>query len=86
MVLEEYLQGDLAPERLPPAWISSTQFIFQSDDGGLTLYNSSSDNLTQILNNHTVVSNIFTSFRIALISTPRTGLISTPRTGLIRKM
>ncbi|KAL1123724.1 hypothetical protein AAG570_001497, partial [Ranatra chinensis] len=58
MDLQEYLQADLDPDRLPPAWTTPTHFIFQADDGGLSVYNASSDNVTQLVANHTIVSTL----------------------------
>ncbi|XP_044727006.1 inactive dipeptidyl peptidase 10 [Chrysoperla carnea] len=54
MKLDEYLQGELNVERLPPAWISHTHFVFQADDGGLAYLDTSNNNITQLVSNHTL--------------------------------
>ncbi|XP_063236972.1 inactive dipeptidyl peptidase 10 [Bacillus rossius redtenbacheri] len=54
MKLDEYLEGDLNPRRLPPAWISGTRFVFQGDDGGLAVLDTSNDTVTQLVTNHTL--------------------------------
>ena len=55
MLLDEYLQGDLTPNRLPPTWLSSTKFVFQSDDGGLAVLDTSNDSVKSLVTNHTLV-------------------------------
>lgn len=57
MLLDEYLQGDLTPNRLPPTWVSRTQFVFQADDGGLAVLDTSktNDSVTPLVTNHTLV-------------------------------
>lgn len=54
MNLDEYLQGHLNPSRLPPSWVSSTHFVFQSDDGGLTLLDTSNFTISLLVTNHTL--------------------------------
>ncbi|XP_075212470.1 inactive dipeptidyl peptidase 10 isoform X3 [Lycorma delicatula] len=54
MTLDEYLQGDLCPDRLPPTWVTHTHFVFQADDGGLSVYDTRYNNITQLVSNHTV--------------------------------
>ncbi|XP_067002490.1 inactive dipeptidyl peptidase 10 [Anabrus simplex] len=54
MKLGEYLQGDLNPNRLPPAWISHTHFVFQADDGSLRVLDTSNDSVTLLVTNHTL--------------------------------
>lgn len=56
MLLDEYLQGDLTPNRLPPTWVSRTKFVFQSDDGGLAVLDTSNDSVKSLVTNHTLVS------------------------------
>lgn len=56
MLLDEYLQGDLSPNRLPPTWISRTKFVFQSDDGGLAVYEKTNNSVKTLVTNHTLVS------------------------------
>lgn len=56
MLLDEYLQGDLTPNRLPPTWVSRTKFVFQSDDGGLVVFDATNDSVTTLVTNHTLVS------------------------------
>lgn len=55
MKLDEYLQGELSPNRLPPGWISHTHFVFQVDDGALAYLDTSNNNVTQLVSNHTLV-------------------------------
>ncbi|XP_045472394.1 dipeptidyl peptidase 4 isoform X3 [Harmonia axyridis] len=55
MQLEEYLQGDLNPRRLPSSWISSTHFVFQSDDGSLAVLEMGNNITVSVLvTNHTL--------------------------------
>ncbi|PSN56674.1 hypothetical protein C0J52_00051 [Blattella germanica] len=54
MKLEEYLQGELNPRRMPPVWISHTHFIFQTDDGGLAYLDTSNDSVSLLVTNHTL--------------------------------
>jgi hypothetical protein len=56
MKLSEYLQGDLTPRRMPPVWISHTQFVFQTDDGALAYLDTSNDTVSLLVTNHTLVS------------------------------
>lgn len=58
MTLDEYLQGELCPPRLPPAWVSHRHFVFQADDGGLSVYDAHTDLVTTLVSNHTLVSTI----------------------------
>lgn len=55
MLLDEYLQGDLTPNRLPPTWVSRTKFVFQSDDGGLAVLDTANDSVNILVTNHTLV-------------------------------
>lgn len=72
MLLDEYLQGDLSPNRLPPTWVSRTKFVFQSDDGGLAVYETTNNSVKTLVTNHTLVSSFFllpfhsTNFNMAL--------------------
>lgn len=54
--LKFLFQGHLNPSRLPPSWVSSTHFVFQSDDGGLTLLDTSNFTISLLVTNHTLVS------------------------------
>lgn len=56
MLLDEYLQGELTPNRLPPTWVSRTQFVFQADDGGLAVLETTNNSVTPLVTNHTLVS------------------------------
>lgn len=58
MFLDEYLQGDLTPNRLPPTWVSRTKFVYQSDDGNLAVYESTNNTVKTLVTNHTLVSAI----------------------------
>lgn len=56
MRLEEYLQHDVAPDRLPSVWVTNTKFVFQNDDGGLAIFDTAKDNVEILVTNHTMVS------------------------------
>ncbi|CAH1183188.1 unnamed protein product [Phaedon cochleariae] len=49
MQLEELLEGDLNPKRLPSSWISPTHFVFQSDDGSLSILDTSKNISVSVL-------------------------------------
>jgi inactive dipeptidyl peptidase 10 len=55
MNLDEYLQGDLTPNRVPPTWVTTTKFVFQSDDGGLAVLDTANDSVSILVTNHTMV-------------------------------
>jgi hypothetical protein len=55
MNLDEYLQGDLTPNRVPPTWVTNTKFVFQSDDGGLAVLDTANDSVSVLVTNHTMV-------------------------------
>lgn len=55
MILDEYLQGDLVPSRLPSTWVSGSHFVFQSDDGGLAVLDTANDSISTLVTNHTLV-------------------------------
>uniref|UniRef100_A0A1B0D399 Uncharacterized protein n=1 Tax=Phlebotomus papatasi TaxID=29031 RepID=A0A1B0D399_PHLPP len=59
MILDEYIQGDLAPNRLTPTWVTRSKFVFQSDDGGLAVLDTANDSVTTLVTNHTLVCFIF---------------------------
>ncbi|XP_066594146.1 inactive dipeptidyl peptidase 10 isoform X2 [Prorops nasuta] len=54
LTLEECLRGDLTPHRLPPTWISHDKFVYQGDDGSLTLLDTSNNTVTLLVSNHTL--------------------------------
>lgn len=56
MKLDEYLQGDFSPERLPSVWVTNKKFVYQSDDGGLAILDTANDTVTTLVTNHTMVS------------------------------
>ncbi|RZC38500.1 inactive dipeptidyl peptidase 10, partial [Asbolus verrucosus] len=57
MQLDEYLQGELTPRRLPPSWISHSHFVYQADDGSLAILDTSHNfTVTILVTNHTLVS------------------------------
>lgn len=56
MLLDEYLQGELSPNRLPPTWVSRTKFVFQSDDGNLAVYETTNNTVKTLVTNYTLVS------------------------------
>ncbi|XP_072401432.1 inactive dipeptidyl peptidase 10 isoform X1 [Diabrotica undecimpunctata] len=55
MQLEELLEGDLTPKKLPSQWLSSTHFVFQSDDGSLSILDTSKNfSVTVLVTNNTL--------------------------------
>nr|XP_023020216.1 inactive dipeptidyl peptidase 10 isoform X2 [Leptinotarsa decemlineata] len=55
MQLEELLEGDLTPRRLPSSWISSTHFVFQADDGSLSILDTSKNfSISVLVTNNTL--------------------------------
>ncbi|XP_014250064.1 inactive dipeptidyl peptidase 10 isoform X2 [Cimex lectularius] len=54
MVLQEALRPDLKPWRVKPSWASSQNFMFHADDGGLSVYSTTTDNITRLVSNHTI--------------------------------
>ncbi|VEN35413.1 unnamed protein product [Callosobruchus maculatus] len=55
MQLDEFLQGELTPPRLPSSWISPNHFVFQADDGSLSILDTSRNfSLTILVTNHTL--------------------------------
>lgn len=56
MRLDEYLQNEVAPNRLPSAWVTNTKFVFQNDDGGLAIFDTANDSVALLVTNHTMVS------------------------------
>lgn len=49
-------QGELTPSRLNPKWISSKHFVFQQDDGGLAVLDTTDNSVSLLVTNHTLVS------------------------------
>nr|CAD7266721.1 unnamed protein product [Timema shepardi] len=68
MKLDEYLEGDLNPYRLSPTWVSHTKFVYQADDGGLVVLDTTNDTVTPLVTNHTLMLNYYMSNRIDLPS------------------
>ncbi|XKL68722.1 hypothetical protein PGB90_006491 [Kerria lacca] len=55
LCLEDILNTtDIFPDRLPSMWISSTGFVYQNDDGDLSMYNTTSNNVTVLISNYTL--------------------------------
>lgn len=54
MILDEYLQGDLTPTRLEPSWITTKKYVFQSDDGGLSVLDTTTNTVSTLATNHTL--------------------------------
>lgn len=71
MLLDEYLQGDLTPNRLPPTWVSRTKFVFQSDDGGLAVLDTSNDSVNILVTNHTLVMYYHKDLLVCLLPSKR---------------
>lgn len=54
MILDEYLQGDLTPKRLEPTWVTKETYVFQSDDGGLSVLDITTNTISTLATNHTL--------------------------------
>lgn len=54
MILDEFLQGDLTPKRLEPVWVTKQTYVFQSDDGGLSVLDTASNTINTLATNHTL--------------------------------
>ncbi|CAG5099855.1 Similar to DPP10: Inactive dipeptidyl peptidase 10 (Homo sapiens), partial [Cotesia congregata] len=54
LTLEECLQEDLSPRRLPPAWVTHDKFVYQADDGSLALLDTSNNSVSLLVSNHTL--------------------------------
>ncbi|CAH1391632.1 unnamed protein product [Nezara viridula] len=52
--LQEVLQGEIAGSRLSPAWVSGSHFLFQADDGGLSVFSTVTGNVSTLVSNHTL--------------------------------
>lgn len=55
LTLDECLRDDLTPHRLPPTWISHEKFVYQADDGSLTLLDTRKNIVSLLVSNHTLV-------------------------------
>ncbi|XP_055534816.1 inactive dipeptidyl peptidase 10 isoform X3 [Wyeomyia smithii] len=55
MNLDEFLQKDVVPQRLPSIWINSNKFVFQSDEGGLAVLDTAKNSVSILVTNHTLV-------------------------------
>jgi len=56
MKLEELLAGDFASEKLTPSWVSARHFVFQTDDGSLSVLDTNNGSVSLLVTNHTLVS------------------------------
>ncbi|XP_046816515.1 dipeptidyl aminopeptidase-like protein 6 isoform X6 [Vespa velutina] len=54
LTLDECLRDDLTPHRLPPTWVSHDKFVYQADDGSLTLLDTSNNTVSLLVSNHTL--------------------------------
>ncbi|XP_055534810.1 inactive dipeptidyl peptidase 10 isoform X1 [Wyeomyia smithii] len=54
MNLDEFLQKDVVPQRLPSIWINSNKFVFQSDEGGLAVLDTAKNSVSILVTNHTL--------------------------------
>jgi len=54
MILDEYLQGDLIPRRLPSSWVTTQKYVFQSDDGSLAVLDTTTNLVKVLVTNHTL--------------------------------
>lgn len=46
---------NIFPERLPSMWVSTSGFAYQNNDGDLSLFNTTSGNVTVLISNYTLV-------------------------------
>ncbi|KRF98607.1 uncharacterized protein Dwil_GK27651, partial [Drosophila willistoni] len=54
MILDEYLQGELTPTRLQPSWVTTKKYVFQADDGGLAILDTTTNSINILVTNHTI--------------------------------
>ncbi|XP_030383907.1 inactive dipeptidyl peptidase 10 [Scaptodrosophila lebanonensis] len=54
MILDEYLQGELTPTRLQPSWVTTQKYVFQADDGGLAILDTTRNSINILVTNHTI--------------------------------
>uniref|UniRef100_A0A8D8RBP9 Inactive dipeptidyl peptidase 10 n=1 Tax=Cacopsylla melanoneura TaxID=428564 RepID=A0A8D8RBP9_9HEMI len=54
MHLDEFLRGEMVPEKLVPSWVTASQLVFQGDDGNLYVLNGGNDTLAVLVTNHTL--------------------------------
>ncbi|XP_011168172.2 inactive dipeptidyl peptidase 10 isoform X2 [Solenopsis invicta] len=54
LTLDECFRDDLTPRRLPPAWITHEKFVYQTDDGSLTLLDTRQNVVSLLVSNHTL--------------------------------
>ncbi|XP_034669509.1 dipeptidyl peptidase 4 isoform X1 [Drosophila subobscura] len=54
MILDEYLQGELTPTRLQPSWVTPQKYVFQADDGGLAILDTTTNLINILVTNHTL--------------------------------
>lgn len=54
MKLDEFLQKDITPQRLPSVWINNQKFVFQADDGGLAVFDTATNSVATLVTNHTL--------------------------------
>ncbi|XP_076291931.1 A-type potassium channel modulatory protein DPP6 isoform X2 [Lasioglossum baleicum] len=54
LTLDECLRDDLTPHRLTPTWVSHDKFVYQADDGSLTLLDTSNNSVSLLVSNHTL--------------------------------
>lgn len=55
LTLDECLHDDLTPHRLTPTWVAHDKFVYQADDGSLTLLDTSNNSVSLLVSNHTLV-------------------------------
>lgn len=58
MKLDDFLQKEIIPQRLPSMWINSKKFVFQSDDGGLAVLDTATNTVSTLVTNHTIVGSL----------------------------
>ncbi|XP_024889600.1 dipeptidyl aminopeptidase-like protein 6 isoform X1 [Temnothorax curvispinosus] len=54
LTLDECLRDDLTPHRLTPTWITHEKFVYQADDGSLTLLDTRHNVVSLLVSNHTL--------------------------------
>lgn len=63
MKLDDFLQKEIIPQRLPSMWINSKKFVFQSDDGGLAVLDTATNTVSTLVTNHTIVGSLEKTIR-----------------------
>ncbi|KAG5333283.1 DPP10 peptidase, partial [Acromyrmex heyeri] len=71
LTLDECLRDDLTPHRLPPTWITHEKFVYQADDGSLTLLDTRKNVVSLLVSNHTLDReyNLYPLLKVSFVQT-----------------